>query len=981
MISRLQTSFLAIGLGALLASSAGAILPVDELSPLAVLRPGTERPPVWNAVQLDPIARPAAAEFERVAGGTWSYKWNALTGTPHSVLGSGYQAAGALRSEADAEAAARDFVARHRDLLGVDLGEVKLRRVVHALGKYSVLFEQDYQGIEVHGSRLRLVFTESGRLYYFGSDWQPGIAIATSPGLAMQDAMALARRDVGFVSGRDTDETASLVILPILEGETMVPRLAWRTRTTIQEPYAIWVSYVDARDGRTLWRYNDVHYVNVVGSTTGSVEDFGYCYGEKPVVLPHMKVNITGGNTGYSDAAGNFNINHPGNTPVTVTTQLDGRWVNVNDSLDNDATYSGTATPGVPFNFNWTDTNENDSARDVYLHANRIHDVIKQYDPSFAPPDYRMSANVNINSSCNAFWNGSSINFYRAGGGCGNTGQMGDVVYHEYGHGLTQWIYGTNPDDVGEGNSDIAALLIDGNSICGEGFYLDNCASGIRDANNTLKYPDDYQVGQIHYNGQIVSGFWWDARAILLPIHGEQGVRDLLWPIWHFSRRALEPTAMPDQIEAAFIMDDDDGDLTNGTPNYFAFCPAAQNHGFTPPGPTPVVSVVHVPLHNQVYDGSGDQVRATITSSEGAIDGGNVRLNYAVNGGGVVQVAMTPTGNPNEYGATIPALPVGSYVDYSIVAYDVVGNGGAYPPSFCTPEEPNGAVRYYVATVVDELEVNTGWTVGAPGDNATTGIWERVDPNGTGAQPENDVTPAPGVYAFVTGQCAPGCGLGDSDIDGGTTTLTSPAYDLSAATTAKVVYYRWYSNDKGATPGTDFWVVDASNNNGATWTNVENTNASSNAWVPVETDLNALFGGPTGIVKFRYVASDLNDGSLVEAAVDEFLVMVDYASDAPDGAPIAENAFHLAPARPNPFSGATELAFSIPAQASVTLKVHDVSGGLVRTLVDGALYHGGTHALLWDGRDDAGRELPAGVYYLQMTTNGFEANRKVVVRR
>ena len=45
-------------------------------------------------------------------------------------------------------------------------------------------------------------------------------------------------------------------------------------------------------------------------------------------------------------------------------------------------------------------------------------------------------ANVNINQTCNAFWNGSSVNFYRSGGGCSNTGEIAAVFLHEWGHGL-----------------------------------------------------------------------------------------------------------------------------------------------------------------------------------------------------------------------------------------------------------------------------------------------------------------------------------------------------------------------------------------------------------------------------------------------------------------------------------------------------------------------------------------------------------------
>ncbi|MCZ6542668.1 MAG: hypothetical protein O6768_03295, partial [Planctomycetota bacterium] len=66
----------------------------------------------------------------------------------------------------------------------------------------------------------------------------------------------------------------------------------------------------------------------------------------------------------------------------------------------------------------------------------------------------------------------------------------------------------------------------------------------------------------------------------------------------------------------------------------------------------------------------------------------------------------------------------------------------------------------------DDLEADTGWVVGAPGDNAVTGIWNRMNPEGTAAQPEDDHTPAPGTICWVTDGFAGG-GLGANDVDGG----------------------------------------------------------------------------------------------------------------------------------------------------------------------------------------------------------------------
>ena len=84
--------------------------------------------------------------------------------------------------------------------------------------------------------------------------------------------------------------------------------------------------------------------------------------------------------------------------------------------------------------------------RDTYYHANVIHDLAKSIHSGLTGADYVMPAKVNIGSEdsywpCNAYWDYTGINLFSAGGGCAATDQMADVIYHEYGHGLAQFIY------------------------------------------------------------------------------------------------------------------------------------------------------------------------------------------------------------------------------------------------------------------------------------------------------------------------------------------------------------------------------------------------------------------------------------------------------------------------------------------------------------------------------------------------------------
>ena len=79
--------------------------------------------------------------------------------------------------------------------------------------------------------------------------------------------------------------------------------------------------------------------------------------------------------------------------------------------------------------------------------------------------------NVNIASTCNAFWNGSSVNFFQAGSGCNNSGEIRDVVQHEWGHGL-DGNDGVPPVDAatGEAIGDYIAFFVDNDSCVGQSF-------------------------------------------------------------------------------------------------------------------------------------------------------------------------------------------------------------------------------------------------------------------------------------------------------------------------------------------------------------------------------------------------------------------------------------------------------------------------------------------------------------------------------
>jgi hypothetical protein len=301
--------------------------------------------------------------------------------------------------------------------------------------------------------------------------------------------------------------------------------------------------------------------------------------------------------------------------------------------------------------------------------------------------------------------------------------------------------------------------------------------------------------------------------------------------------------------------------------------------------------------------------------------------------------------------------------------------------SLTGPEGPAGELDYpiLVGSWADDVEIDRGWTLGLPTDTATTGQWVRVDPVGalsTGgqqAQTEDDHTPAPGVMCFVTGNGAVGAPAGDSDVDGGKTTLVSPVFHLGGAVSATIQYWRWYTNNLGNSPGLDYWDVEVTSD-GTNWVQLEHTTASAATWTMFSFDLES-FIPLTDQVRIRFVADDTAPGSLVKAAVDDIVLSVVRApvTDAPTISGPAR--IGLVSFSPNPVRSNTMISYRLDRSTHVRLELFDVSGRLVRLLADGPVGVG-EHSV----RVDASA-IPAGVYFVRLDTPEITQVRQVAVVR
>jgi hypothetical protein len=83
---------------------------------------------------------------------------------------------------------------------------------------------------------------------------------------------------------------------------------------------------------------------------------------------------------------------------------------------------------------------------------------------------------------------------------------------------------------------------------------------------------------------------------------------------------------------------------------------------------------------------------------------------------------------------------------------------------------------------------------------------------------------------------------------------------------------------------------------------------------------------------------------------------------------------------PNPFDSRTAISYALPARERVRLNVYDVNGRVVKSIVSGEI-NAGWHTVQWDGKDDAGREVTSGVYFLRFETRDIKQTRKILLIR
>ena len=131
----------------------------------------------------------------------------------------------------------------------------------------------------------------------------------------------------------------------------------------------------------------------------------------------------------------------------------------------------------------------------------------------------------------------------------------------------------------------------------------------------------------------------------------------------------------------------------------------------------------------------------------------------------------------------------------------------------------------------------------------------------------------------------------------------------------------------------------------------------------------------------RFIASDENDGSLIEAAVDDFVLMALYPVTAVGDEPgdmVVRYVTGLNQNSPNPFNPRTEIKFSLRQAGPAQLQIFDMRGRMVKKLVSGDL-PAGEHQVTWNGDTQDGRPVATGVYFYRLETDNTVLTKRMLL--
>ncbi len=828
---------------------------------------------------ISPVYRTdeAPKSFRSRYGNNWSMRKSGPTGEFFRIWGEGIEVdSQVMTDEEAARKVALRFIKENSDLLPSDVTlEQLVVRTNHVFaGVRMVAFEQQIKGIPVLGTGC-FVAIKYGRLVMFGCRLFPALAFDSSVFADNTHAQTIAVNYLQTHGKHLVVQGVELAIFPLIEGDSLRLQLVQQVSLG-RSGEGRWTAYIDAQKGELLALRDERLFMN--GTILLSHHQ------RNPsgdlIASPASRLRLyTPNGFRYADADGHFTTT--GDT-ANIGLNMQGLYTTL-DNLQGDNISASADDMSDGASYTWETSGE---FNQVQLDAFRSFADVRQHALSLAEDlswlTQVVTVNVNYNETCNAFFDGG-FTFYKAGPSgygysCNNTGMIADVIYHEFGHGFhyysSQLGTGEFNEAVSEGFADyMSASITNDNKLAP---YFITTGSHLRDLEPDKRWPED-QDEDPHMSGLIVGGALWDLRQALISEYGqEQGalICDTI-----YAGMVRYAGNIPSVYEAALLADDDNGDLTDGSPHICEIDSAFGLHGLIEGGGGSF-DIEHQPI--EAVTNWGEPIPVTVgihaihpQCSENAL--GEVRLMYKLDSEDRWRMRVMTSEDGESFSTEIPPLRYGVQIRYRIEIEDLAGQS-----TIIRPENPGDPAYYlYVGDLqeisCDNLESAQGFTHELISGENQEGAddWQWGAPTGKGGDPL-------GAYS---GNMVWGNDLALTDRWNGlyqsnrVNALTSPAYDLSEAGSVRLQFRRWLTVEDATYDHASIYVNDV-----LVWRNSADASGSvhheDKEWILFDLDISEQAAGQSE-VRIRWEIE--SDGGLEFGGWNIDDVCLYEMLDAPDG--------------------------------------------------------------------------------------------------
>jgi len=538
-----------------------------------------------------------------------------------------------LARGASHRAAASQFIATQAQAFGAvasDLQPVELvngTRVINAnaqplglrldpaTGQYKFYlyrYSQVRSGVPVFGSDVGVLVRNSGDhpVVWSASTAKNLGSFAPTPGMrvpapnqtkslaALRGKLGVSGQGIGSSTRITSVSGAELTIFAGTEAR-VAPHMALQYTVETANPPGAWSLVARADTGDVEHVESLISLATIQGLVGGVVTQGAAsmeCAEESWRYFLAAEVNVPMNPAAVTGADGWYRLEvNSGGGPQVVSSLVGGSRFDVTNFAGANDVMTKTVTPPGRAIFQHNISNNSDLVRaqsNAFVQASDVRDFLLRYVPNYPSIDTQLDFPIKVNRTdmyCpgNAWYSHSekSINFCQAGNGRTNTA-FASVVHHEYGHHIVR-SGGSTQGAYGEGMADVIAMLFAQDPGFAYGWYLGQCSTPLRNADNDCQYLPNGSCSSCgseeHDCGRLLSGTIWDIRGELMQTEPE-GYQDLLNDLVLSSIPMHYDFGINSSIATDLLtLDDDDFYLANGTPHAAEICAGFEAHGMACP--------------------------------------------------------------------------------------------------------------------------------------------------------------------------------------------------------------------------------------------------------------------------------------------------------------------------------------------------------------------------------------------------------------